>query len=437
MTRHSPQQSQKPSAPVQTSAALALDPQMISLSGHERHTIQTMMQLQRVIGNQGVQRLIGGGLPTRSRLQRADTGAPPAKEEKKETGHGLLGEGAVVQYAAEIHKFVSDPAKKTLPVSILIHALGQALVAQLTPMGIPTPNLYLGDADTNYALTNGPTWSIEFNAERHFGSVSKTLGEVTEDEIARAADTMYHEGRHVEQYFRIAQWRAQKMLEDGVPVEKIKTKVSRELRLQREIVSKALDASLQTPLDPEFAKQIETWYEGSYGHDRAYQDIVYGMNPQILEPTRELIGQIYTAAYLEIGPQPNPATGQLPGLIAKMGKQLEIIYKYSEEVISPKYYELDEKATGAPDDPNTIMKTHLMHIGYPIETMVADPAGGFLQLPSDPQALITVLQPVIAGITQIKNALDAASWDLADQKDADDAGTKAQEALNKLFKNTP
>jgi hypothetical protein len=149
--------------------------------------------LQRRAGNRAVLRTLGRA--NVRRLQRQATGLKDATATKTFASDGLA--------------FWKDPANKDKPLtdySALLMAKANAALKALGSYEVKSDPSGTGAAS---AAFDRVAWNIEINTSKFSKRPGITkVGQLTLDEAAEIADTIWHEMRHSEQYFRIARMRA-------------------------------------------------------------------------------------------------------------------------------------------------------------------------------------------------------------------------------------
>ncbi len=170
--------------------------------------------------------------------------------------------------------------------------LFEAAVAELQPLGVPVPSLLLTDLGaTTYGEFRRSTWTLAL-CSRAF-AIPKPDAEAA----ANLADTVYHETRHCEQFFRVAQLEANRLSSVDA--------LAAALYLPKNVAVEACAC----PLNADGAKgqEAQQWYQANYGagavkHGKAEEDIEtvgkalddarnhfyesarkYGIDPQMLE----------------------------------------------------------------------------------------------------------------------------------------------------------
>jgi hypothetical protein len=152
----------------------------------------SLLGLQSTAGNRAVSNAIAGVSRTAAPLsvQRSDTGMAAAAPTSTFTG-------AVLAYwrAQE---------NKDKPLQPLGDELIRLVNSTLASLGAPPCNhSFDASADDSGAFSR-TTWNIELNTAKFSERAVTKVGGLNQDEVKDIVDTIYHEARHSEQYFRIA-----------------------------------------------------------------------------------------------------------------------------------------------------------------------------------------------------------------------------------------
>lgn len=151
---------------------------------------ENILQLQGTLGNQRVMRMLGVTPTTRPVIQRAGA------------DFGLKLPVNVSAFVSDAAAFWKKPENKDKPLedyaTFLLDKANTMLIAKCTSQFITS-----GGDSGSFSRT---TWSIKINTTK-FSNKPDTdkVGELTLDEAAEVADTVYHEMRHSQQYFTAAQ----------------------------------------------------------------------------------------------------------------------------------------------------------------------------------------------------------------------------------------
>lgn len=172
--------------------------------------------------------------------------------------HGLNEAGEGERFGREVQKGVVDEwatlataeARRDTLVGLVGDRLAAASVPAVTPAFDPDP--------TNAGSFNFPTWAMRVGREE----LEKPS--LTQEEAAELADTVYHEARHTEQWFRMAQLRAL----HGLSARGI----AAELGIPANIAQLAKDAPLAKGSMQ--AVIAQGWWDSVYGAGSAGRDAV-------------------------------------------------------------------------------------------------------------------------------------------------------------------
>jgi hypothetical protein len=141
--------------------------------------------LQRRAGNRAVVRS----------LQRAETGLKEA--------------GATTAFATTSVAFWKDAANADKPLSDYANDLMAKANAALNTLGSFRVKTDLAGTGAASGSFGRGAWAVSINTAKFSNRAGITkVGQLTVDEAAEVADTIWHEMRHSEQYFRIARMRA-------------------------------------------------------------------------------------------------------------------------------------------------------------------------------------------------------------------------------------
>lgn len=151
-----------------------------------------LLRLQATAGNRAVSDAIAGASRTAAPLsvQRSDTGMAAAAPTSTFTG-------AVLAYWR-------SEENKDKPLQGLGDELIRLVNETLAGLGAPPCNhSYDASADDSGAFVRA-IWNIELNTAKFSERAVTKVGGLNQDEVKDVVDTIYHEARHSEQYFRIA-----------------------------------------------------------------------------------------------------------------------------------------------------------------------------------------------------------------------------------------
>jgi len=226
--------------------------------GSQTRALAPALKLQRAIGNKAVGQV----------LARA-----PARRPRQT---GLRSDAAIARYVrkavifwrnnpdAELHHFASF--------------LGAAANTELNLLGIPDVRVKVKNVGAGgaAAIFDHESWTMFINPDTftHRPDEVKTLGDLTEDEAAIIAMTVYHEARHGEQHFRIAR------LEAGEGKEIDPT-------MDEDAAAAAADDPLPAHgADPLELREARDWHSVEYGDDATYREAVTDWQGDIRDMAR-------------------------------------------------------------------------------------------------------------------------------------------------------
>jgi hypothetical protein len=215
------------------------------------------LKLQRAIGNKAVGQV----------LARA-----PARPRQT----GLRRDDAIARYCRKAVIFwLNNPDAGLHHFATF---LGAAANTELNVLGIPDVRVHVKNVGAGgaAAIFDHESWSMFINPETftHRPDEVHSLGDLTADEAAIIAMTVYHEARHGEQHFRIAR------LEAGQGKE-----------IDPMMDADAAAAAGADPLkargaDPLELREARDWYSVEYGDDATYREAVTDWQGGIREIAR-------------------------------------------------------------------------------------------------------------------------------------------------------
>jgi hypothetical protein len=188
-----------------------------------------VLLMQRTIGNQHVLRHL------------RHVAAPITTVQRKATG--LKQSAQVSAFATDALTYFKNAANKDKPLNEYATHLLNEINGQLKAMGSEECTSSFDASGDDSGTFSRVTWNVAINTNK-FSSragVSK-VGDLTVDEAAEVADTLYHECRHSEQYFRIARMLA------GQSAEKDQAKLAAEIAKKMTIPNKVALAAAKVPL---------------------------------------------------------------------------------------------------------------------------------------------------------------------------------------------
>jgi hypothetical protein len=152
--------------------------------------------------------------------------------------------------------------------------LGAALNTELDLLGIPNVKVQISSvgAGTAAAVFDAENWAMILNPDSFTHRGVETLGELTEDEAAIVAMTVYHEARHAEQRFRVARLQAAEGKEPGFAMP-----------------DEPAAAAAAWPLEGASAlelREAKAWRTNTVGEDATYREAVTSWQGEIRNAAR-------------------------------------------------------------------------------------------------------------------------------------------------------
>ena len=142
-------------------------------------------------------------------VARSAAGASEQVLARKAKEYGLRNKVMRSPFAKAAMAFWHDPANKDKPLKAYADELMAKANASLKTLGSFECRYSINGTGSDSGSFSRVTWNVTINpakfSDRH--GITK-VGELTADEAAEVADTIYHEVRHSEQYFRIARMQA-------------------------------------------------------------------------------------------------------------------------------------------------------------------------------------------------------------------------------------
>lgn len=263
-------------------------------------TPNTIMYLQGTIGNQAMLKLLDESEPQEQEGKQAAQSfvqgnaiqqqiQPDAVQ--RETG--LRQGGAVSQTGGTADAFANDLANADKSPSELISAIEATLNASLNAEQVPPIVVVQAPGGGNDGTFDFATWTIEIDPQAVFPRKTK-ISELTTSEVREVADTLHHEARHCEQWFRMARLLAGQKLgvpqADGTPVDE--ATVAQEIATAMGIPPSAALWATQAPLTTgtEESAEAQEWYDSVYGANSAYRELILGrLDTAINDLTQPLV----------------------------------------------------------------------------------------------------------------------------------------------------
>jgi hypothetical protein len=173
---------------------------------------------------------------------------------------GLNAAGEGEQFAEDAQAGVLDEWDNLGDAQTRATALVQRVNERLVAAGVPavTVVVYDGDSPRESGSFDFSTWTMQLNRLR------LELGGLSQNDAAQLVDTVYHEARHTEQWFRMAQLRAGQGLSAAG--------ITAELQVPRRIAAAARADPIRSGT-PE-AVIAQGWWDSVYGHRAEHRERV-------------------------------------------------------------------------------------------------------------------------------------------------------------------
>jgi hypothetical protein len=211
-----------------------------------------LLALQRSAGNRAVL----------ARLGRAPAGF------KYAINTGLRRKSRTDVYAKLARDYWADPANKDKLLKAYADFLIDKANAELKKMGSFEVRRAFNTTGSASGTFSRVTWTITINTTKFSNRAGVTkVGQLTLDEAAEIADTIYHEVRHSEQYFRIARVRAAES-------KKTKADIAKDLEKDMSIPTDVAQAASAVPLK----KGLDVAYQIAEAKD--WESITIGLHAQ-------------------------------------------------------------------------------------------------------------------------------------------------------------
>ena len=224
-------------------------------------------------------------------------------------------------------------------------------------------------AGGNLGTFSFDTWSIDLNPDSAFEGKTK-ISELTEAKIGEFVNTIYHESRHCEQWFRIAQIIA------GHHIARQPTTPSNTIGKIMDTMAIAADINKQTaipthvaifaamnPLEPgsgQAAQEAQDWYDSVYGQNSDYRDMVLGDLSNAVDPLTgpidQLVDLINMKAQATTDYDRQQTQTQIDNLIMNIDALLQHVYVLRDGALQGEFDRLS--AIGSPSAIETTMLGH-------------------------------------------------------------------------------
>ncbi len=172
--------------------------------------------------------------------------------------HGLNVTGQGEQFGGEVQTGVVDAWAALATAEAWRDMLVEIVNRRLAAAGVPTVKPAFDENENNLGSFNFPSWAMRL------GRKALDVPSMTQDEARALADTVYHEARHTEQWYRMAQLRGvQGLSPEGIAAE---------LGIPGPIAKLAKDDPLERGSMQALIAQ--GWWDSVYGGGSAHRDAV-------------------------------------------------------------------------------------------------------------------------------------------------------------------
>lgn len=228
-----------------------------------------ILRLQRTLGNQAVGTLLARSTPRPSLAQAkltVDTHVTPGSAGVIQRKSGLASQSNIITFTTTAREAWEDTEFKRQPLKALSTYLAKAVNDQL-----PVPcKIEYSASGVSRGQFDHKTWVIKFNPEEYTKRPEvTTIGQLTREEVAALVDTIYHEARHADQWFRVARvWAGR-----GCTA----SEIANGLNIPEEIATKAAIQPLSgnTTFADELVKEAEGWEAFMIGrYDERYRKLI-------------------------------------------------------------------------------------------------------------------------------------------------------------------
>ena len=193
---------------------------------------------------------------TGGKTQDAKSSKPEPVDTTKVTG--MATKVAIGRFVASSKEVEKDWAKLT-PEN-RAKKMGGAAASELKKVNVVETGTVLKDLGTTSGELDFTTWNLDLGK----GPFSKTS--VTKDDMAGMADTVYHEARHAEQWFRMARLVAGQG-KDG-------TAVAKSMYIPKRVADEAVKQKIDPKTTGQEADEAKAWHKSVYGSGAAERNKV-------------------------------------------------------------------------------------------------------------------------------------------------------------------
>ena len=284
----------KHATPIQQSDKQRNQPvETVNLADNNAVTPADILHLQRTIGNNAVQRLLTSNQLTMLSTSRQTT---PTIQRT-----GLRDEDAAGGFSSAIKSAYRDPTNAGLSIEDFLELITPFVVESLSAIGAPPLKIIPTEGDHGYASFDLVNWQIKFTLSKAFKR-GNHVRDLSDGDVGGMINSLYHEARHAEQQFRVAQMLAgQKIPQEGdasdEQKEAAKTFIISEMRLRAKDDDQPIEdtthpiivLAVASPIydnpdgDNQVFEEAQAWYNEVYGKDSMYRTLMLKIKDDIME----------------------------------------------------------------------------------------------------------------------------------------------------------
>ena len=223
-----------------------------------RQSQSAMVNLQRTVGNQAISRALGSGRP-----------GLLANAVQRHGDFGLRESSLRDPFATKAADYAKNPANGDKTGVEFVDYLASEAGAALETMGCEKPTVT--HTNGGYSTFSRTTWAVEVNTLKRAGGPTGKLSSLSEDVVVAFANTIIHEMRHAEQYFKIIQVLAGQG--------KTKAEILSYTSIPESVVSKGVAKPMVATKDnTEQIATIKSWENITVGSHATYKGVINDMD---------------------------------------------------------------------------------------------------------------------------------------------------------------
>lgn len=369
-----------------------------------------VLTLQRAVGNQSTRQFIIRNSAPKV-VQRAET--------------GIRTTSATNHYAQAVFDYANATGNQTKTIAQFKTMLADSVNTELRGAGSHPITIVNGapgaSGEFDFAI-----WAIELNEATAFPSAT-TVADLTHDQVSETANTIYHEARHSEQWFRIARNRAGKALAQNATAGERQTAaatIANDMGIPANVALEACNRPLYASWGARFGggtdqkvAEAEAWEASIYGVNSTYRDeIVLGDFNDNVEKLNALLQEAnnFYANFDTMSTDDQKKATKAAKKKVKEAKPIKNdLVDGMTNVVQPEINRLDALATKTPVD--TTMLNHLKAAKSKLQTIRSNFRGS---IPDKLEKAATASQ-------EMEDELYQAYLDLPEEADAWPAGDAA------------